>query len=326
MLIAPAILADFVPLLLMLGLAAFLAAAAIVWAMARAMLRPPRMSDAKAVFFLHRLSPQDLDLPYESLWFPVRDQRKKGRTLKLAAWWIPAAESSDRCAILVHGYTDAKVGVIAWAPLLRSMGFHVLAIDLRAHGESEGEFSTAGFYERHDLAQVIDQIKADRPACTHRMVLMGASLGAAVVSATATMRSDLSAVILECPYVDFPSAVLSHGDNLPLPGRRFQRLALWLAERLVHVDFGQVRPVELIGQIRCPIWVVQAAEDSFVPPSDQQAIADAVTSRPAGIGPSSVWQAPGSRHVLAMAADPTEYRRRLTDFLAQAMVQQTDLV
>ena len=44
-------------------------------------------------------------------------------------------------------------------------GFDVVAYDSRAHGESEGDVCTYGFYEKEDLRRVLDRVstEADRP-------------------------------------------------------------------------------------------------------------------------------------------------------------------
>src|SRR5258706_5736076 len=131
--------------------------------MAKFLLSPPRMTDGAALWILKRIGPEDLGLPFEEMSFHILDERTRGK-LKIAAWWIPAASPSPRCAVIVHGYADAKVGGIAWAPTFRAMGYNVLAIDLRAHGKSEGTQTTAGYFERHDLSQIIDQIRAPRAA------------------------------------------------------------------------------------------------------------------------------------------------------------------
>ena len=71
------------------------------------------------------------------------------------------------------------------APVWHALGFHILALDLRAHGESAGVVSTAGDREQHDVVQVLDQLRADGPAQTRQLVLFGVSLGAAVALAVA---------------------------------------------------------------------------------------------------------------------------------------------
>src|SRR5689334_15757365 len=112
--------------------------------MARMLLTPSRMSDGKAAYLLKRLSPGHLGLRYELTRFEVRGQRTgdalnadvlNGDVLKIAAWWIAHPAAMGKCVVLIHGYGDAKVGAIAWAPMFHAMGYHILAIDLRAHGE-----------------------------------------------------------------------------------------------------------------------------------------------------------------------------------------------
>src|SRR5205814_8004998 len=163
-------------LLLMIG--------GVIFIMARMLLGPERMNDPRAAFVLKRLSPADLGMRFEPLKFRVRDEHTGG-PLELAAWWIPCPDPSanGRCVILIHGYADAKVGAIAWAPVWHALGYHILALDLRAHGESGGDQCTAGYFERHDVNQVLDQVRAERPEETRTIVLFGISMGAAVATA-----------------------------------------------------------------------------------------------------------------------------------------------
>src|SRR5205823_12336907 len=130
----------------------------------------------------------DLGLAFEEVSYRVRDDA--GRTIEIAGWWIPRPQQGGgRCAVLLHGYADAKVGAIAWAPLWHAVGFHVLAVDLRAHGQSGGAFSTGGFFERDDIAQVLGQLRAARPGHSRQLVLFGVSLGAAVAAAAAAVAA-----------------------------------------------------------------------------------------------------------------------------------------
>src|SRR5947207_2832163 len=102
-------------MLLLVGAALF---AFVCLMMARALLSPPRMVGGQALWMLRRLTPDDLGLPFEEIWFDVRDE-KSGQKIDIAAWWISAAgaRASDRCALIVHGYADSKIGGIAWAPV-----------------------------------------------------------------------------------------------------------------------------------------------------------------------------------------------------------------
>jgi pimeloyl-ACP methyl ester carboxylesterase len=303
----------FVTLVAVLVFTAALLIAVLIGLMARTLLRPGRMTDAKAIVRLQRLSPADLALRYEDVVFHVRDEQS-GEPLRIAGWWIPAsAPNATRTLLLIHGYADAKVGAIAWAPLLHSLGWNLLAIDLRAHGESGGTMSTAGYFERHDVSQVINQLRAVRPRETGTLGLFGVSLGAAVAVAVAAMRDDVAGIILESPFADYRRAVAAHGEMRGLPGGWMRELAIHLSEIQSGADFRAVRPQDLLEKVVCPVMVIHAGLDQFIPPSDAQAMAAALGAR--GNQRDVLWSIPQAGHVLGLPSAADEYRARVGAFL-----------
>ena len=92
------------------------------WLMARLMLRPPRMNDGKAAYVLSRVTPADIGLAYSPMSLSVQDMRT-GKPLNIAGWWLPCPAGGSRTVVLLHGYADAKIGAIAWAPPLLELGF-----------------------------------------------------------------------------------------------------------------------------------------------------------------------------------------------------------
>jgi hypothetical protein len=299
-------------LLLVLAVTAFALYLLTVFLLARTLTRPPQLTDARALARLNRMSPDDLSLPFESLDFHVRDERT-GRPLRLASWWIPHP-TSDRCAILIHGYADAKIGSIAWAPLMLELGYNVLAIDLRAHGQSAGRDTTAGYFERHDISQVIDQLRALRPSQTQAIILFGISMGAAVAAATASLRDDIGAIILDSPYAHFREAARAHASLTGLPGDAFLAAGWKLAKRRTGADFEQVDPVRTIPTARCPVLVISATRDLLISPTEQAILESAIRSRT----DSSQFWAQMAEHVLNFPADPEEYLAHARRFLNEA--------
>jgi alpha-beta hydrolase superfamily lysophospholipase len=297
----------------------------LVALMSTMMLRPPRMVGGRALGILGRLAPTDLGLAYESLQFEVADAARLGQTVRLAAWWIPlpGAPDVDQCVVLLHGYADSKVGAIAWAPLWHQLGYHVLAVDARAHGESGGRYCTAGFFERHDLSAVIDQLRAGHPHQTQNLVLFGISMGAALAVATAVWRAaDIRAVVVDSPYADFGHACFNHARLVNLPSPALQRLALKFGQWRAGADLNEVRPVDLIPELPGPRLVIQSARDLLVPPADAREIQRATEALRARDGISEYWLA-DAPHVLAVRDMTAEYAARVSAFLGRALVAVT---
>lgn len=304
-------------MLMLLGAAAA-AALAVVALMAWALIHPPRMTDGKAAWVLRRLAPSDIGLSFEEMRFEIHEP--SGKPLTIAAWWIPHPHGQGRCAMLLHGYADAKVGAIAWAPVWHSLGFNLIVPDLRAHGESGGSVCTAGCLERMDLVQVIDELRAQKPDESRQLVLFGASLGAAVAAATAIESTDIAAVVMESPYADFRHAAMAHMDRIGAPGRFLQRQAIRLAEWLTGADYDSVRPADLIPQLPCPVLLIEPESDSFLGPEDREALQNAIAAHRPEAGAARIWTVPGIEHLMAISADPQGYRRALAEFLANTSV------
>lgn len=287
--------------------------AALAYLMARFLLRPPRMTDGKAAFLLKRLTPLDLGLSFTPLTFTVQDKLTQ-KPLNLAGWWIPHNDTT-RTAILLHGYADAKVGVIAWAPLFHELQYNILALDLRAHGESGGEISTAGFCERDDLNQVLNDVRARYPHQTQHLILFGASLGAAVAIALAADRTDIDAVILESPFADFQHAAAAHFHLLGIQFPLLHRIAITAAQKISHADFAAIRPLDLIEKSHAPLLIIQGQDDILTSSEDQQQLQRAVKNRPDN---SQFWHPQNVPHLMSLAIDPTAYKQRIADFLSRS--------
>ena len=302
------------PLMLLAALLALLAI--VVRMMTQMLLRPPRMTDGKAAYVLKRLSPGDLGLHFERFDFSVRDEATR-QPLSIAGWWIPHPAAGGKCVVLIHGYGDAKVGAIAWAPMWHSLGFLILEIDLRAHGESGGRYTTAGYFERHDLNQILDQLRAARPNDTRTLVLFGISLGAAVALGAAETRDDLAAVILDCPYTEYSHAVAAHSRVQNLPAPSLIPLVLRLAQRISTARFDEVRPIDLIRKAKCPVMAIVGECDPFVSSNDAALLEKAVAAR--NDPRSRFWKVADALHTQCITPDPEEYRRQIEAFVQDAI-------
>jgi pimeloyl-ACP methyl ester carboxylesterase len=209
------------------------------------------------------------------------------------------------------------VGAIAWAPPWRALGFNLLVVDLRAHGESGGAMCTAGYFERQDLRQVLDELRASRPDGAREIVLFGVSMGGAVVAAAAEDRDDISAVVMDSPYADFLAAAAEHITRLGLPGW-LTPMAIRLAGWMSGADLTAVDVQSIVARLTSPVLIIESANDSFLPNHGQK-LEEAIGRRPPDFGKAEIWRVDGAEHLMALPADPARYQRRLEEFLDSAL-------
>ena len=228
--------------------------------------------------------------------------------VRLSGWWVPS-EDSRRAAVLVHGWGGDKSDehILATAPIYHGEGYNVLAIDLRAQGESEGRRRTLGFRETRDVlgALLWLQKRGYRPEDT---VLHGWSMGGTTV-VRAAPGTGIAAVVEEAGYADLPlllEAVIPRIARLP----RFFVPGVLLAGRLwPDFDAWAVRPgrgaSELWGE-GVPLFVVHSTGDGLIPVEHAKMFAAAHPD-------ARVWILQDYDHVEAFAHP--EYEERLRSFL-----------
>lgn len=140
---------------------------------------------------------------------------------RLVGWWIPALKGSpraDETMIVVHGLGSGKADALPMASAMRVGGYNVLAFDLRAHGESGGQFTSFGVNERRDVEAAAAWVKANHPEASRRLLGLGASMGAAAMLAARdeTGHSPFEAM-----------AVLGTYDDLDAMARTVIRRQFW---------------------------------------------------------------------------------------------------
>ena len=111
-------------------------------------------------------------------------------------------DTSNNWVILVHGYTADAKSMLSLADEYYKKGFSILAPDQRAHGQSEGSYTSFGIKEKEDMKARISWIKdMDKDA---KIIVHGESMGAATTMFLAADNPDnLVAFIEDCGYTSF---------------------------------------------------------------------------------------------------------------------------
>lgn len=204
------------------------------------------------------------------------------------------------------------------ATLLANHGYGVLLIDLRAHGESEGEQISFGKYETRDL-EAAYQFLLTRPDVNPDLIgELGNSMGAVTVLLHASQNPHIRAVVADSPFAALKDSISKGVESLTdLPAFPFAPLIEYYAEQETGSTASEVAPVEHIAQISPnAVFLLQGGLDDVLPIDSGQRLYDAA------LEPKELWYEPQVGHTGFIDALPQEYEQKVIGFLDRYLLQK----
>jgi uncharacterized protein len=138
---------------------------------------------------------------------------------ELESWYAHHDTAARGMALLFHGFGSSKDECARSATFFYNQGYDVLLTDFRAHGNSSGNESMAGYVEDKD---VVTAYRFAESKGAKSIVLWGVSMGAATIL-NAVANDDLkpAKIFLDCPYATFLDGTkgflrMMHAPETPL--------------------------------------------------------------------------------------------------------------
>lgn len=254
----------------------------------------------------HRHKAHLLSFPHEE-W-----ERISGDGLRLKARFFPASAQSRHCLVFVHGYTSTGPNEFAvFCDLYKRRDFHILLVDNRAHGMSEGEAIGMGVLDSVDVAGWITTLLS-RKGEGIQILLHGVSMGAATVMMLAdkALPKQVRGIIADCGYTSvwaqfvYQMRKMYHLPPFPI---------LYMAERICRkragYGFRGDSPQRAVKRSTLPILFIHGTMDDFVPTVMAQELYAACT------GEKQLLLVPGARHAQSYARDAQGYENAVDEFL-----------
>ena len=221
--------------------------------------------------------------------------------------WFAAGRPGAGAVLLLHGVHANRLAMVPRARFLHEHGYAVLLPDFRAHGESTGDRTTFGMLESRDALAALCTLRALAPG--ERVGVIGVSLGGAAALLGSTPL-DADAMVLESVY---PTIYLAARNRLsawlgPIGRLAAPALVRWL-EPEVGFDADSLRPIDRIGTVRAPLFVLAGTADRYTPIDESRALYARAQS------PKQFWAVEGAAHVDLHDYAPQEYERRVGTFL-----------
>ena len=229
--------------------------------------------------------------------------------LTLHAKKFSPAMPTNRWAILVHGYGRDGTFAYDYADEYLKRGWNVLIPDLRAAGESEGQFITMGAFESRDVFDWANKIPSDA-----QIVLHGVSMGAATVMMTAALEpKNLVAVVEDCGYTSAYEMFTAQLEKIfGLPEYPAMPCANIVCKIETGVKISDAAPIEVIDKIKVPVLFIHGDEDKLVPFEMMTQLFDACAA------PKDKFVVEGAGHADAKRENPAAYFDKVFEFLDAA--------
>lgn len=184
--------------------------------------------------------------------------------VRLRGWMFRGGGARRGTVIYLHGSADNRTSGLHVAERYAARGFDVLLYDSRAHGESDGDSCTYGYYEKDDLRRAMDDVQV-RP-----IVVIGVSLGGAVALQAAAVDQRISTVVAVSTFSDLRTVATERAPSFASKENIEQ--AFRLAETTAHFRVDDVSPVAIAKDIPVPVLLIHGQNDRETPPAHSQRV------------------------------------------------------
>ncbi|MCC8025851.1 MAG: alpha/beta hydrolase [Clostridium sp.] len=240
--------------------------------------------------------------------------------LKLHGTYFPC-EGSKRAVICFHGYTSEGLNDFSsMAKFYIQHGFHLLAVDERAHGKSEGTYIGFGCLDRQDgkrwMEYMVNRLGEDAGILLH-----GVSMGGATVCMCAglDLPEQVKGVVSDCAFTsawEVFSSVLKHTYHMP--AFPVMHIADRMAKREAGYGLNECNGREEVKKARVPMLFIHGDGDTFVPCSMAYELYYACPAK------KELLVVRGASHAEAYYKDPEKYEAAVLRLMEAAFEKGRD--
>ncbi|KAF4714660.1 hypothetical protein FOZ62_024710, partial [Perkinsus olseni] len=178
------------------------------------------------------------------------------------------------CVIYLHGNCSSRLEGLQAIPVLLPLGISLFVFDFAGSGKSDGEYVSLGYYEKDDLAAVVEYLRRSRLAST--IGLWGRSMGAV----TALLHGDRDpsiAGMIDSAFLDMRTLATDLAQQLGfrIPGLMLSAVLAMLrlsVKSRAHFDIFDLEPIAHVDQTYIPALFTAARGDTFINPRNTDAL------------------------------------------------------
>ena len=198
-------------------------------------------------------------------------------SLNIEAWYMQTDSVVKGTVVLFHGLLNNKSNLVNEANEFRYLGYNVMLVDFRGHGNSGGYITTIGYRESEEVKLAYDwlQKKGEK-----RIILFGTSMGAvAIIKAMSENEMNISGTVLEMPFGSLHQHMKARAKTLGFPKQPFGAfVTLWTGIRRGFNGF-KLNTYQNAEKINCPVLFQWGNNDHLVPKTEAENIYQHISSK-----------------------------------------------
>ena len=220
---------------------------------------------------------------------------------------------SDQCVIVIPGRSEGLMYGYYFDIPYYEAGMNILAVDPRAHGESEGRYHSLGHYEHRDLDKWISWLEKEhgvKKVWLH-CICVGTVTGL-LAAINGSKKDNIKGIVTEGCFINFKETFREHIKYEKKPVYPVLPMCLHHIEKNTGADLKKEAPLNLVRKIGdLPILFLYGREDSFSLPAKSQRLYDSCVSKNKRI----VWYDKGSHSHLRINNE-ADYDAAIKEFVA----------
>ena len=206
---------------------------------------------------------------------------------------IPGTKRLRPWVLLLHGFGGSWRDSLAFSRIYAAHDCNIMLVDMRAHGESEGEWTGSGWLDRRDIIAWCSWIIA-RTGEEAQIIIHGTGMGATAALFAAQEKdfpAQARAIVSDSAYIDiWNETALRLGNGFAKPQPMLDLSRTMLRKSKGGYDLGKGNILPGIQGISTPLFIMHGEEDACTPPymgiylamaagCDVDTIVDAVTAK-----------------------------------------------
>lgn len=200
---------------------------------------------------------------------PRRIQVRSDDGTALAGRMIPGTKRLRPWVLMLHDFGGSWRDSLAFSRIYAAHDCNIMLVDMRAHGESEGEWTGSGWLDRRDVIAWCSWIIARTGEGT-QIIIHGIGMGATAALFAAEEKDfpiQVRAIVSDSAYTDtWNATALRFGKGFAKPQPMLDLYRIILKKSKGGYDLGTGNILPSMQSISTPLFIMHGEKDACTPP------------------------------------------------------------